>query len=254
MGDYLKDNWFFVVVAVYLISMILYGHYRGFVRLSISAVSLILSLGVVHFGSPVVANMLRNNEAIYQAVENGVNKFLQGDDVDYERIGNMGTYVVEEDDTITPAMQRSIIEEMGLPSQLKDALLENNNSEVYKTLGVNSFTHYVSRYLANSMINIFSFFILFTIVFGGLRILSVSLNLVAKLPIISGINRLAGAALGGVEAVFFIWISGLLITMFSTTSLGQIFVRQIEGNICLTWLYGHNILGELLLGVVKRII
>lgn len=250
MGAYLKENWLFAVVAIYLISMVLYGHYRGFVRLSVSAVSLVLSLGVVHFVSPCVANMLRNNEAIYQAVEDGVDKFLKGDEAgEIDAFGTADTV-----DEATPAGQRSIIEEMGLPSQLRDALLENNNSEVYKTLGVDSFTHYVSRYLANSMINIFSFFLLFTIVFGGLRVLSVSLNLVARLPIISGINRLAGAALGGVEAVFFVWIAGLLITLFSTTEIGQIFVRQIEGNIWLTWLYDHNILGKLLLGVVKRII
>ncbi len=250
MDTYIKENWLFIAVAVYLISMILYGHYRGFVRLSVSAVSLILSLGVVHFGSPCVANMLRNNEAVYQAVEDGVNKFLQGNELDTTDV--FGS--TEVADQATPAVQRSIIEEMGLPSQLRDALLENNNSEVYKTLGVDTFTHYVSRYIANSMINIFSFFILFTIVFGGLRILSVSLNLVAKLPIISGINRLAGAALGGIEAVFFIWIAGLLVTLFSTTEIGRIFVRQIEGNFWLTWLYDHNILGNLIIGVVKRII
>ena len=47
MGAYIKENWLFVVVAVYLVSMVLYGHYRGFVRLAVSAVSLVLSLGVV---------------------------------------------------------------------------------------------------------------------------------------------------------------------------------------------------------------
>ena len=42
MGAYIKENWLFVVVAVYLVSMVLYGHYRGFVRLAVSAVSLVL--------------------------------------------------------------------------------------------------------------------------------------------------------------------------------------------------------------------
>lgn len=27
MGAYIKENWLFVVVAVYLVSMVLYGHY-----------------------------------------------------------------------------------------------------------------------------------------------------------------------------------------------------------------------------------
>jgi len=154
MGAYIKENWLFVVVAVYLVSMVLYGHYRGFIRLAVSAVSLVLSLGVVHFGAPSVANLLRSNEVVYQAVEDSVTKFIQKDD-EAEN---------EAADAAPPSVQRSIIEEMELPEQLKDALLENNNSEVYEALGVSSFTHYVSRYLANSLINIISFFLLFAAV------------------------------------------------------------------------------------------
>ena len=45
----------------------------------------------------------------------------------------------EAADAAPPSVQRSIIEEMELPEQLKDALLENNNSEVYEALGVSSF-------------------------------------------------------------------------------------------------------------------
>ena len=244
MGAYIKENWLFVVVAVYLVSMVLYGHYRGFIRLAVSAVSLVLSLGVVHFGAPSVANLLRSNEVVYQAVEDSVTKFIQKND-EAEN---------EAADAAPPSVQRSIIEEMDLPEQLKDALLENNNSEVYEALGVSSFTHYVSRYLANSLINIISFFLLFAAVFGGLRVLSVSLNVVSRLPIISGLNRLAGAVLGGAEGIFFVWIAALLITLFSATASGELFLNQIENNIWLTWLYDHNMLGSILMGVVKRII
>ena len=97
-------------------------------------------------------------------------------------------------------------------------------------------------------------FLLFAAVFGGLRVLSVSLNVVSRLPIISGLNRLAGAALGGAEGIFFVWIAALLITLFSTTAIGELFLNQIESNIWLTWLYDHNMLGSILMGVVKRII
>ena len=97
-------------------------------------------------------------------------------------------------------------------------------------------------------------FLLFAAVFGGLRVLSVSLNVVSRLPIISGLNRLAGAVLGGAEGIFFVWIAALLITLFSATAIGELFLNQIENNIWLTWLYDHNMLGSILMGVVKRII
>ena len=235
MGAYIKENWLFVAVAVYLVSMVLYGHYRGFVRLAVSAVSLVLSLGVVHFGAPSVANLLRSNEVVYQAVEDSVTKFIQKDD-EAEN---------EAADAAPPSVQRSIIEEMELPEQLKDALLENNNSEVYEALGV-------SRREESGKDG--RIFLLFAAVFGGLRVLSVSLNVVSRLPIISGLNRLAGAVLGGAEGIFFVWIAALLITLFSATAIGELFLNQIESNIWLTWLYDHNMLGSILMGVVKRII
>lgn len=84
-------------MAVYLVSMVLYGHYRGFVRLAVSAVSL-LSLGVVHFGAPSVANLLRSNEVVHQAVEDSVTKFIQKDD-EAEN---------EAADAAPPSVQRSI--------------------------------------------------------------------------------------------------------------------------------------------------
>lgn len=245
MGAYIKENWLFVVVAVYLVSMVLYGHYRGFVRPGSLGRFPGAVAGGGHFGGALsVANLLRSNEVVYQAVEDSVTKFIQKDD-EAEN---------EAADAAPPSVQRSIIEEMELPEQLKDALLENNNSEVYEALGVSSFTHYVSRYLANSLINIISFFLLFAAVFGGLRVLSVSLNVVSRLPIISGLNRLAGAVLGGAEGIFFVWIAALLITLFSATAIGELFLNQIESNIWLTWLYDHNMLGSILMGVVKRII
>ena len=38
-----------------------------------------------------------------------------------------------------PAQQRMMIEQMELPQPMKDALLENNNSEIYHLLGADSF-------------------------------------------------------------------------------------------------------------------
>lgn len=47
MGAYIKENWLFVVVAVYLVSMVLYGITADSSAWAVSAVSLVLSLGVV---------------------------------------------------------------------------------------------------------------------------------------------------------------------------------------------------------------
>lgn len=51
----------------------------------------------------------------------------------------------------------------------------------------------------------------------------------------------------GVRKDLFVWIAALLITLFSATAIGELFLNQIESNIWLTWLYDHNMLGSILM-------
>lgn len=45
------------------------------------------------------------------------------------------------------------IEELKLPQSVKDVLLENNNSEFYRLLGVDQFGEYISTCLSDMLIN-----------------------------------------------------------------------------------------------------
>ena len=42
------ENWLSIAAGVYLLSMVLYGHYRGFIRLAVSMVALVAALAIVH--------------------------------------------------------------------------------------------------------------------------------------------------------------------------------------------------------------
>ena len=45
-------NWLEIVVGVYLLGMILYGHYRGFIRMAVSMVALIATFAIVRIAMP----------------------------------------------------------------------------------------------------------------------------------------------------------------------------------------------------------
>ncbi len=233
------ENWLSIVVGVYLIGMVLYGHYKGFIKLAVSAAALVITMIVVHAAMPQVTGFLKNNTKIYEAFENSMEKAAGLD---------------ETADAQEPAGQRQIIEGMELPKQLKEALLENNNNEVYRVLGVDRFTKYVARYLANSVINIIGFLFLFVLVFAGLKIVTVWLDLVARLPLLSGMNKVAGAVLGGAEGLFFLWIAGLFVTAFAGTEGGRALIHQIESSPWLSFLYNHNLLSGFVMAVVKNIL
>lgn len=233
------ENWLSVATGVFLVAMTLYGHYKGFIRLAVSAASLVVTLFIVQAAMPQVTDFLRNNTGIYNSFEAGMKKAVGVDEA-----AN-----IEE-----PAGQRTIIEGLSLPKQLKEALLENNNNEAYRVLGVETFTEYISGYLANSVINILGFLILFAVVFAVLHIVTAWLDLVARLPILSGINKLAGAALGTLEGLFLLWILCLLVTVFAGTTIGMQLIRQIESSVWLSYIYDHNLLSDIVLLAVKNIL
>ena len=134
-----------------------------------------------------------------------------------------------------------------------ELLTENNNKEVYKMMGVEFFQDYVGGYLSDMVLKAAVFVVLFLVVYIVLQIVVIWLDLIAKLPILSGINKMAGAVLGGVQALVYIWIGCLILTMFSGTEWGAMTLAQISSSRWLSWIYDHNLLTYLVLGLIRSI-
>ena len=109
-----------------------------------------------------------------------------------EQIGNKKTLDKEE--------QNQVMENMELPDLLKNALVENNTAETYRYLAVSTFTEYISDSLAVMAVNGISFLISFVLSAAVIKLLGFILNVLTKLPVINGINKIAGAAVGGSNA------------------------------------------------------
>lgn len=127
--DFWAEHWLSVGVGVFWLSMILYGHYRGLVRIAVTMSALILSLVVTRVAMPCVTAVLNENTAVHQAIGQGL----------LHMAGVKDENEAAEETEIQPAYQRNIIEGLKLPEQMKEVLLENNNSEIYYMLGVDRF-------------------------------------------------------------------------------------------------------------------
>lgn len=151
--DFLTEHWLSVGVGVFWLSMVLYGHYRGLVRIAVTMSALILSLIVTRVAMPGVTAALNNNTAIHQTIGQGLLHMagVQGD--------------AENEAEVQPSYQRDMIEKLKLPEQMKEVLLENNNSEIYQMLGVERFFDYLGSYLATMIIRVLGSGILFSVVF-----------------------------------------------------------------------------------------
>ena len=121
-------------------------------------------------------------------------------------------------------------------------------------MGVQIFEDYVGKYLADRVIRVIIFTVLFTVFYASLHIVIVWLNLLSRLPIIYGLNKIAGAVLGLTEALIFVWIGCLVLTLFSGSPIGRSMIDQINGSIWLTWLYDHNMLSYLVVGLVRSVL
>lgn len=264
----LAGRWLEVAAAVYLIGMILYGHHRGFLKLAVSAAALFLSLFAVRFAQPYVTDWLKTSTPVYEAVVSGIESASGLDAIMSDGLGGFSNGESAGDaaqgaqtwgsagagNQLETARERTMIEALSLPEQLKRSLIENNNAEIYELLGVNLFREYVSGYLADLLIRTAVFVILFLVLFIGLRVLAVWLDLIAHLPILSGINQIAGAILGGVEALIFLWVIGLILTLLSGTALGRSLLSQVEASVWLSFLYNHNFLSVLVVGLIQTVL
>ena len=134
--DFWAEHWLSVGVGVFWLSMILYGHYRGLVRIAVTMSALILSLVVTRVAMPCVTAVLNENTAVHQAIGQGL----------LHMAGVKDENEAAEETEIQPAYQRNIIEGLKLPEQMKEVLLENNNSEIYHMLGVDRFFDYFRQF------------------------------------------------------------------------------------------------------------
>lgn len=149
---------------------------------------------------------------------------------------------LEEQETaeIPREQQTEAIQGADIPQIFKELLLTNNNSEIYSRLGVSSFPSYVAAYLAKLAVHVVAFLLTLLVVTIVLRAIIYSLNVVANLPVMGVVNRLAGAALGLLGALIVVWVFFLLITMLYMTAAGQDMYAMIQENEILALIYAYN--------------
>lgn len=94
----------------------------------------------------------------------------------------------------------------------KNELLENNNSEFYKLLGVDRFEEYISTCLADMLINTVGSVLVFAVSYVAIHLVIRWLDLLSRLPILCGLNQMAGGVVGLAEGFLILWIAGFVLS------------------------------------------
>lgn len=83
-------------------------------------------------------------------------------------------------------------------------------------------------------------FVIVILAYKVIDFIMTSLKLLANLPIVSGLNRLAGIAVGAGESVLLVWIAFLLITSFDIGGLRSYLLASVQENEGLKFLFNNN--------------
>lgn len=75
-----------------------------------------------------------------------------------------------------------------------------------------------------------------------IRLVLCSLGLIAKLPLLNGLNKLLGTLAGIIEATVVIWVAFAIISCLKIPVNGKPLVELITANRFLDFLYQHNML------------
>ena len=228
-------TWLGIVVAGILLFLFCIGYRRGFIKEIVSTFFVVLAIGIVWFINPYVNNFIRENTPVYENVQNTCSEFVAEQ--------------VTEISTPDKSQQESIIDNLALPELLKNEIEKNNTAEVYSYLAVNTFAEYVSGYLAMAVVNGISFVVSFILATLLIRILSYALNIIASLPVIRGVNKAAGALVGLVKGVLFIWVAFVILTVLCNTGVGQMCMELVEKDTFLSCLYNQNILMKVFMSI-----
>lgn len=228
-------TWLGIAVLALIAAACIMGFRKGFVKEIVSVFFMLISFLLVWAVNPYVNTFVKEYTPVYDTIQDKCQTMVS------EQIGNKKTLDKEE--------QNQVMENMELPDLLKNALVENNTAETYRYLAVSTFTEYISDSLAVMAVNGISFLISFVLSAAVIKLLGFILNVLTKLPVINSINKIAGAAVGGIKCIIFIWIAFLVLTLLCNTTLGQQGMALIQQDAFLNFLYSQNVFVKVFMSV-----
>ncbi|MDO4523599.1 MAG: CvpA family protein [Eubacteriales bacterium] len=248
-------NLLMIIVVLIFAIFTLRGYRRGFIGSLASVVSLVVSLALVSFATPYVADFLENRTGIYTYVEQMCQNNFS---IDQEK--NAGKMAGEENSPESSGTEldektaeNQLIRGLPLPKMLQNLLINNNTAQTYRDLAVNNLQQYVAKFMSNLIMSVLAFIITWILTVIALRIIILLLNQIAELPGIHGVNHLLGTAVGFIQGLVIVWLAFLIITIFGNTEAGQQILKMISENRFLRMLYESNILLDFLQNITKNI-
>ena len=221
-------NWLLIVAGVILIASMIVGFVKGFVKSIFSLFSFIVILVAACFIAPLVDQYVENNTQLYQMVEERCIAH-------YEKNAMEPT---NSNQLVEPASEEEAISILGIqyPKKLQEKFrqdLVNHASDAGAFVKLGKTT-------ANIIIESAIFFLTIIVLWMIIRVIEGILDLMAKLPVLNGVNKALGIIVGFVEGILILWILAFILSLFGTTNIGSYLLTLVKENNILTFIYENN--------------
>lgn len=223
-------NILLMITLLILAAFAIAGWVRGFIRVFAHMFFFAASVLLVSLVTPYISHALVEYTPVKRMVEDSCREALQG--------------AVE--DKTSRMEQKKFIEGLGLPKALEKELVSKNNGDTWQEMTVENFSGYLAGALAELIIKGITFVIALLLVSVVLRMTVLTLDVIAKLPVLNGINRFLGLLLGAGEGLLVLWLAFLVISLFGGTAWGAQLQKMIQESPLLAMLYHGNLFWELL--------
>lgn len=212
-----------VVIAIIAVFGFI-GHARGFIKMILSVLSLLLTLYVATLISPHISTWLQQTN-LYDSV--------------YE-----GTYTYVDDALRQSAAGdiQSAMNELQLPENIQKYVLAGE-SVLMDKVGI---AQVIAEKLTAMVFDVLVFLVTFAGAMIIIKLLFAAVNLMSHLPIIHGVNKIAGLAIGILEGLVVVWVFFIVISLTNGSEFAYNMYTQINDSAFLTFLYNKNIVMSLL--------
>lgn len=227
-------NWLLIGVLAVIIICVMYGYWKGFIRILFSLISIVVLMAFVTISTPYIAKFLEENTSLQATIEG---KCLEHIRASAEK--NMEEKIESQDTD-----RQKMLEDAGisLPDGIWEDLLDTGigaadrimeESGMYQTLAES-----MSHFVVNGIASLAAFIVGVVALFVIARLL----NLVSKLPVIREVNHFLGVLAGLMLGLVVIWIFLYLVAIFCTSPFGILMTDYIQRSVILTWFYNNNLI------------
>lgn len=232
-------NWLCVIILAIPVLYIFHGFQKGMVRMAVSFLAIIVTLAAGFVLNPYMEEFLKQKTEIYSSI--------QGECKDYI----LDTVKAQMNEEISQEEQKTVIEGLPLPDNLIKILSVKNDTDGNGNILAESFAEYLSNRVAQLAVGAISLFLTFLLVSIAMSLVGKALNTIVSFPVLSSLNRMGGAALGGVKGICIVWILFLVIAIFWNSGWARDIYDLIKENPITNYLYEKNMFMHFLNGVVK---